>query len=433
MMKKPEDLVIAIIDYGTFTYFAERLVGHFKKVYITNPRSGPFPLTDRDDIASGLAGVTNIPWPEFWKHIEEIDIIWFPFINDGWMAQDFRNRGKLVVSTGAGEILERDRDLFKKTLISRGLPVIPYRDYPNGLTVFGWDALREQMQYNKNFWVKMSDFRGIGETHKVKDYDESEHWLFELGHLLGGQRRTFPFHLEDHMDGEEIGDDPWFNGTKFFDKLLYGKEEKDAGYLCKVISYSKLPQIVKDIHDKMIPELKKYGVQSPLSTELRVHDKDTAFFTDACMRIGSPPGELICEMWANLPEMLVAVASGEDIEQEVSIDEDDNKPALYGASIFLYSEKLKSEITTVTFPKSIGRWVKLQNYYRRDGKSFCIPQDGGSCIGSAIGIGSTAESAEMKALEVAEQIRADGLHYSENVFDRIDESVEKARKLGVWV
>jgi hypothetical protein len=423
-MLTPKDLSICMVDFGTFTYMLDCLVPAFKKVAIACPRSSGFPKTDRDDIGSGIEGVENIPWPDFWNRYHDYDIFWFPFIGHGGLANHLRSMGKKVISTFKGEDIERDRGFFKDKLVEVGLPVIPYRGYKHGKCVHGWDELRKEMQANENFWIKMSDFRGLGETHHVKDYADSERWLFELGHLLacGRQLHTFPFHLEDHIPAEEMGDDVLFNGKNYLSKCLYGKEDKDSGYLCKVVEFKKLPPMMKEVHDKMLPYFRACGLQSPISTEIRAVSKILGYWNDATQRIGSPPGEIMSEIW-NLPEILVAIAYGEDIvPQEVK---------KYGASIFLYSEQLKTEPVSVTIPMGLKRWVKLQNCMRQDGRHICIPQDEGSVLGSVVGIGDTKLEAEENALEVAGQVKAEGIYYAESVFERIEEDLEKAKEFGL--
>lgn len=424
-MPNSKDLSIMMVDFGTFTYFLERLVPHFKKVGLSCPRSSGFPQTDRDDIGSGIPGVEKIPWPEFWNRYHEYDIFWFPFIGQGGLANHLRSMGKKVISTFRGEMIERDRGLFKDKLSELGLPVIPYRGYKKGKCVHGWDELRKEMQANSDFWVKMSDFRGIGETHHVKEYAESERWLFDIGHLLssGGRLHTFPFYLEDNIEAEELGDDVLFNGNKYLDRCLYGKEDKDSGYLCKVVDYKKLPPVLKNVHDKMVPYFRECGLQSPISTEIRMVDKILGYWNDATQRVGSPPGEIMCEIWVNLPEILVALAYGEDVVPEFE--------KKYGASIFLYSENLKRESTPVIVPLGVRRWVKLQNCMRDNGNLVCISQDEGAVIGAAIGLGNTKLEAEENALEVACQVKAEGIYYAESVFDKIEESLEKSDELGM--
>lgn len=425
MKPQPKDLTICIVDYGAFTYFAERLAPHFKKVFVTVPRESGFAKTDRDDICSGISGVERLSWPDFWKRIDEVQVVWFPFINQGWMAEHLRSIGKKVISTFGGEMLERDRDLFKQTLVNCGLPVIPYKEHKEGLTVFGWDALRTEMKNNENFWVKMSDFRGIEETHCVRNYSESERWLFEVGHLLcsGGRLNTFPFHLEDNVKAEEGGDDLFFNGKKFLDRGLQSIEDKDSGCLSKVVNYKDLPFMFRNIHERTLPVFQAYGIQSPVSTEIRVVNKRLGYYNDATQRVGSPPGEIMCEIFDNLPEILVAMAYGEDIMPVAS--------KKYGASIFLYSERLIEEATTVLIPFGIKRWVKLQSAMKQDGQYICMPMDKGSVLGAAVGLGNTIVEAETNALAVADQIKADGIYYSETVFDRIEATLDKAKALGV--
>jgi hypothetical protein len=355
----------------------------------------------------------------------------FPFINNGGEQIDIIRQGIPVFGTRLGDELERDRMLFKQTLLDVGLPIVPFNGKPNlkEMEFSGFDSLRSILQRTKDKYIKISDLRGHGETRHHIDYEHSEEWLFQMGHQWGSQRHDFKVMIEDCIKSEntvEVGDDRYIVDGKTMPKLLFGVEDKDASYTCKVISPDNVPDLLQNIHKKMAPIFKNYGIRSIVSTEMRVPDKNTAYFTDITMRHPSPPSEITCAIWKNLADLYLGVAKGEDVKPE--------EKAQWAASVFLYTSRIQNEVTPVNFPDKYRERVKLQNYcIDKTGQYKCIPQDGGDCLGAVVGLGDTMEEAQMNALEIAEEVKAEGMHYAENTFDKMDETIEKATKLGVWV
>ena len=77
--------------------------------------------------------------------------------------------------------------------------------------------------------------------------------------------------------------------------------------------------------------------------------------------------------------------------------------------------------------------VSLQNYcIDKNGKYKCIPQDKGDVLGLVAAEGRTLEEAQVEVLEIAETIKAEGIHFDKATFDKVDEDIDKARKLGLW-
>jgi phosphoribosylamine-glycine ligase len=206
---------------------------------------------------------------------------------------------------------------------------------------------------------------------------------------------------------------------------LYGYEAKDLAYLAKPISIVDVPEPLAEVLDAVEPWMLRNGMQGIMSTEVRITDNLEPDWIDACMRFGSPPTELQCVMWKNFAEAIEAVAKGEQIDLKPAED------ALYGAQVVLKSDWAATETTYVEFPDKFSDRLKFRNICKVKGDLLYIPKDKDPVIGSAVGIGRTREEAEAHAIEAAESVIADGIHFDRGAFDTLDDTIEKARKIGL--
>lgn len=413
-----------VYDYGSFFYIAQRLAEDFGKVLYCVPSEGAFPKLERDSIGRGFENIIRVDENEYRRMIDSIDLFVFPDVGNDGEQFDLRKRGKRVFGCGDAERLEQDRQFFKQTLDKAGLPTIKYRG-KFFKEVTGIDALKAEMQKEKDFWVKISKFRGLGETFHHIDWATSATWFYELAHELGDRRDTFTFSLEDSVKAVEIGHDSFFSAGKFLDKCLVGIESKDAGYSCRVTDYRSIPSPLKVIDEKMAPTLAAMGVMGAMSTEVRVVNDKLFYWNDATMRFGIPPSDIECRIWKNFSEIVWCVAGGEPVTPTESYK--------YGASIYLYTEYVMKEPTPITFPDKYKDRVMLQRPYKKGDQIIIIPQNKGDVLGSVVGLGKTREAAEINALEIAESVKALGIRYDKGVFETIDEYAAEASKLKLEV
>lgn len=408
---------VTVIDYGLFLCVAERLSREFGKVNYHVPRESNFPTNHRYMIGDGIEGITRTDEDDLWKAIDRSSLIVFPDCGDGGLQTYLRKQGKRVFGTALGEKLELDREWFRQGLKKIGLPVVPYK------VIVGIDKLRKFFQVEKDKWVKISTFRGLGETFHHKDYTTSLPWIDALAHKAGPYQQNMEFIIEDTMPGVEVGSDWFFTNGEYLDKGLYGVEVKDKGYVCKVLPHDKLPDPIKYVDSKMAPVMKNLGVMGAISTEVRYGEDKKPYFIDSCQRFGSPPGELISEMYYNFSEIVWSVAGGKTIPV---------KPrAKYGAQIVLYSEFAINDWCPVTIPDDIKNFVKIRNLCQINGQKYVIPQDANNALGSAIGFGWTMEEAQKQALENAKKVDAEGIYFFENVFEKAEKYLEEAKERGI--
>ena len=175
------------------------------------------------------------------------------------------------------ERLETDRELFKRTLASRGLAVAPWR------VVYGIDALVKILKAEKRLWIKLNNSeRGIKETFFHEDWSSSVTTVDKLAHDLGFLRDVCFFMIEGEVPGVEPGSDYFYNRGAIFPRGLYGWEKKGDAYLCTVRDVDKLPQAVTKVQQAMAPLYKKHNLCGGISYEVRQGKENIPYYIDAC-------------------------------------------------------------------------------------------------------------------------------------------------------
>lgn len=411
---------VLVSDHGPYSFMAEKLAEDFGTVFYYSPWKGSLPRPEKAMIGEGLDGITNVP--EFADALKEIDpkrdLVCFFDVGEGSQQEDLRRRGYNVFGMGNAEALEMDRKTFKDELSKWGLPVIPYKH------IVGIDALDEHLQKVENKYVKITAFRWLTETWHHISYAHSKSRLRKLQHDAGAFGSKIEFIVEDPIDTEvEAGTDNFVTDKGYFDACLYGYEVKGKLYVAKTTEIDKLPKPLKRILSKAIPYFKNTKPRGMFSTEARISKDLTPYFNDMTARGGMPPSELECEIWKNFNEAVFATAIGERIKLEPA--------AKYGCQLELSSDWARTESLVVEFPDKIKRFVKLQNMCKIDGNYKYIPQDKWDIVGAAIGLGKTYEEAQVNAHEVAKKIVADSLDYDESAFDKVDEYLKSAEKIGM--
>ena len=418
-------------DYGLFPYVAQLMAKSGYDVFYHTPWMSSYPSANKAQIGEGLEGINSAT--NFYEAKRKLDkkndIIVFFDVGEGAEQQDLREQGYNVFGSGAADILEMNRLKFKQVLKEIGLPVIPYKH------ITGIVNLVEYLKTHEDKFVKLSFYRGLRETFHHISWKHSESIIDKLKHDAKAIKRELEFIVEDPIDGEEGGNDWGCGRSGYLNTGIQGFEEKDKGYIAKILRLEDLPKPLAEVMDAIEPWLIKNGMQGMFSTEVRIEDLGPEikvsdglkpFWNDATMRGGSPPTELQCIMWTNLPEVIEAIAKGDDVDL---IPEDKNE--IYGAQIVLKSDWARTETTCIEFPPKFKDNLKFMNLCKEKGNYLYIPQDEDDVIGSAVGKGKTLIEAQMKAIDAAESVIANGIHYDESVFDTLDETLEKTKKMGM--
>jgi len=176
-VKKEKNVCVVDNVGGSYFPIALRLADHFDKVFYHSVNQNPFPRMALEMIGTGYDKIERID--EFWTNLDKFETIVFPdiYFND-WGAH-LRKMGKMVWGGTEAEQLETNRKLFKQELQSVGLEVAPTK-YITGVV-----NLSKELKSVKDKWVKLSYFRGEGETTKHINWNQSEIFMDNLNYEMG--------------------------------------------------------------------------------------------------------------------------------------------------------------------------------------------------------------------------------------------------------
>jgi hypothetical protein len=388
-------------DYGLFESCAAKLGESFGEVLYYVPWKGAYPGSNKLLIGEGVDNLTRVR--DFFDHVDEADLIYFPDLGDGDLQVYLREKGKRVWGSGKGENLENFRWDTKLLMKKLGLPTAPAK------LIVGIEALRDELKGRDNLWIKLSTFRADGETWHHLTWTLSEPRVAELEWRLGAKAPHTEFIVEDDIpNAQEEGYDGWNIDGGFPSLAMLGYEIKGSGLIGRVMPYEKLPDTVKLVNKKLGPEMKRLGYRGNFSSELR-----NGVLIDPCCRTPSPPGELYPEMYENYAECVWEGADGNLI--------DPIQKWKYGVEICVESDWSEKNWMAIHFPKEIEPFVKLRNYTKIDDVFYVLPMNEGPRVGAVIGLGNTLKEAVEQAITNAKQI--EGFHIECDI-----ESVSKGIK-----
>lgn len=415
---KPKNSVCVVDNVGgSYLPIAHRLSEHFDKVYYHSINQNPFPRISLDMIGTGYDNIERID--EFWKRLDDFDIIVFPDIYFNDFGYHLRKIGKKVWGGTEAEQLETDRKLFKQELKNVGLEVA------NTKYITGIDNLVNELKNSENKWIKISFYRGEGETHKHIKWSQSEIMINNMRFEMGPLASEIEFCLEDNIDSiAEIGYDGWCVNGKMTNGQIYGLEVKDCGYIGKASNYSEIPTPIKLVNDKFASVLQKYNHTGFYSTEVRYCKDGKTYYTDPCVRSGSPPSNVYMKMVSNWNEIIDKGTQGILVEPKFV--------AKYGCEIILKSNYCNGNTLPVIIPDEYKENVALKGAYHMNGKDYVIPflQAGikdMESFGSVVVIGDNLDEIMNKAIEIANSIDAPGLYFAENALEKAKETLNELK------
>ena len=400
---------------GLYLYAAEKLAEKYGKVMYYLADSDAYPTSQKATIGAGLPRIKRIH--DFYKHIDEADILYFFDCYDGELQHWLRGKGYTVFGSGRGEKIEIDKIFFLEKLDELGLPKA------ETYIAHGMADLCDYLKKNDGKTLYLKNLhRGDFESRKFTSMAQSRPFLDDLKKRLGSASDTIEVLIQHKIESAcEAGYDGFNIDGQFTDNCIVGYEVKDRGFVGKVLAET--PEILKKINDAFAPILKKLGGRSNYSTEVRITENGDAYYIDPTQRAPSPPGEGLCEIYENWAEAIWLIANG-------VVPVLDPKAA-YLAEVILYSKWHCTHEINVKFPKKYRQFVKLKNHTIRDGEYYCIPNGNDGVFGAVVGWGNTKEEAIKKVCEVAESIEADEYHFDCSVFDEAEEAVQAGEKFGI--
>lgn len=408
-----KDKSVLVVDRGLFVSIAESLVGVFGKVgYFAFWESG---FTDGRELVlgQGLDGIDRVKY--FEKDYHNYDLLVFPDVYDGWMIKDLRDAGLRVWGSGVGSELETLRWKTKERFKELGLPV------NESHRVEGVNGLRKFLkETDKDWYVKVSLLRGLGETWHANGYDQSKGFIDDFESKNGALSHVIHFILESPIeDADEIGYDGYCVDGQFPETSMYGWEIKDEAYLGTVSSYENLPKEVRAVNDALSPVMLELQYRNFFSTELR-----NEYCIDPSCRHASPAGEVLVENIENLGDVLWEGAEGRLVQPVFR--------KKYGAQIILSSEWARDHWQMVKFPDDIRQYVKLYNHCRIDDGNgiadYVVPQfvphfDRMKEIGSVVALADDPQEAIDLCKERAETVKGFKVTFDGDALDQAAEEM----------
>lgn len=389
---------------GLFVSLAERLARDFGEVGYFYPWENSFPDSRELMVGYGLDNIRRLK--HFDRDYKNYDLIVFPDVWSGDLQEDLRSRGHRVWGAGYGGNLELNRAETKEKMEQAGLDINPWA------AVKGTNALRKFLAEHQNQYVKISGFRGLGETFEANTLEDAEGVILELEHKYLPYAQLIPFVCENAVKSKrEVGYDGYNIDGQFPKAAIFGIEKKDKAYFGMVSDYDDMPASVIRANEALSKYLAEYKYRQFFSTEIIEEEgSDNEYLIDLTCRHASPAGEFYCENFTNLPDILWHGAEGKLIEPEPE--------GKYGAQIVLTSEWAVENPQRVTFPEEIRHMVKLYNHCRIDGVDWIIPQIAKmKHIGSIVAVADSPEEARDNCKEAAEQVTGFDLSYNEEALD----------------
>ena len=408
---------VLVADNGLFAELAPRLARDFGEVKYFMPWTSAYPKAAAAHVGLGLEGVERVA--TFWDHVPDADLVVFPDIYFSDAQDVVINRfHKPVWGHRAAEALELDRRGTRKLQIELNLPAHPTR------FITGVKSLSEYLKRVENKWVKISAYRGDGETWHHDTWHTSRIYLDNFKHRVGALAESYEFLVEENIDGIEIGYDGWTVHGGFPDASYWGFEIKDQAYIGKFSPYPELPSVVRIFNEKFASILRDERAVGFCSFEFRLPEGGPAYLIDPCMRAGSPPFEATIEAYDNLGEIMWQGANG-IMAAPKSLGE-------YTAIAIIHSQFALENWVPLECPPDVRRWVKLHNAAVIDGELYHVPTGGGLLeIGAVCAVADTLEEAISLVKERAEKVKGFSLEIRTDALDSAQEEIDKAKSFGI--
>lgn len=417
MIRPVSDITALVFDYGNSISFAQRLAKDCKKVYYCTNWQRGFPKWNEYSIGINVPGIERVD--DMWEVFNDIDMFCFPDLYQSAFQEWLVSKGKVVFGAKTGEYMEIYRDEFKGLLKDAGLPVNEHK------VITGFSALKEFLDGTENKWIKTSLIRGNGETFFYINKKLSSSRMDELKHTLGAFQEYATFVVEDEIpDAVEIGYDGFAIDGKYPDLALTGVEIKDCGYVGGILPYYYLPDVLKEINDKIAGVFAGSGYKCFFSNEVRWTGKE-GYFIDPTCRQPQPPGDLMQVIFSNFSDVIWETANG--IVPKII------PAAKFGAQIIIKSSWAATEPQAVYFPEKYADRVKIKNLmYRDDGIPCFIPLDVSmEEIGSVCGIGNTIEEAIADAQKIAKTVEGDCIRCGGEALEQAAGEIKKLETFGI--
>jgi len=374
-MKPVTEVTFCVIDKGLFPHVARKLGEQSANCYYWTPWDSAFPKIENGLIGDGEERVQRVL--DFWAIKHEVDAFVFPDVGFGGLQKELIAQGYPVWGHRGSDELELNRGLFLRTLAELKM------DVPNYEVVRGLTNLRLFLADKEDKYIKVSRWRGNCETFHWKSPQQDEYTLDTLAYQLGPAKELIVFYVLDAIETDiEDGIDTYCIDGAYPSLVMHGLEHKDKSYLCSIQKFADIDERVRGVNETLAPVMAKYGHRGAFSTEVRIKD-DEAYFIDPTLRFGSPPSQVMVELFANFADIVWHGANGILIEPEPA--------ATFGVQVAIKMDRTPEEWEAWALPEELEQWVKPSFSAQIDGMTVLLPSPIPSAGGWLVAIGDTIE------------------------------------------
>ena len=399
---------------ASYTHVAESVVEEFANVLYFSPWERGFSVAKDYIPGTGLDGIERVD--DFFDALDRADLCVFSDVGQSGLQSYLRERGMPVFGSARASVLERDRWLLKRELRDANL------DYADGFLIRGLDTLRKLLQRQEDLWIKFSFFRGNVETYHHRTYPQSKRKLAEWELGLGPYADIAEFIVEPPIESglcAEVGADPaWVCDGRFPRRMLWGYEDKDAGYLGTTLN---VPERMRSVLGRLSGVLSKYEYRGPLSTETRECDDGSSYVIDLSCRFPEPPSSVHSYLTHNWGEMMDGCAHGTPVEADYV--------ANYAVELVLRSEAGAEHPLAVTV--GVPERVRLHGHCKLNGVDYAVSPSEIREVGATCGFSDDLADAVQQALEAAESVKGDEIEFDAASLRRLMDTIQDGRKLNL--
>lgn len=415
-MKDVSEIEVTVLDKGLFLPVARRLARDVKRVNYWSPHERAFP-TVKDQIGDGFDDIFRLE--SEWDREEQTDLWVCPDIGLSGMQMKLVRDGRVVWGARRGDSLEVMRGKFLNVLESQtDLPVPEYE------VVTGITKLREYLKDEEDKWIKISKFRGDWETMHWRSWDEDETTLDRYAVKFGPYRDKVLFYVFNPIETQnEDGYDGYNIDGQWPSVCVHGMEAKDKAYIGTIQKFEDLPKELSKVNDAFGPILGGYNYRSFFSTEVRITEEGDSYFTDPTCRCGSPPSQVMTELFENYSEIVWQGANGTLIDPVPA--------AKFGIQGLLKVSGDRTNWTSMKLPDELDQWIKCGNCIKEGGKLWFTP-DEENCkdVGWVVAVGDTIEET-IEALREHSEAIPDGASCEFSALADLLKQIKDAEKEGM--
>lgn len=397
----PETAVRMLRDCAEVKYFAE-----WREAFVGITRA---------KIGDGLDGIERVD--NYEQYLDSADFIFIPDTMCGPLTEYLKKHNYPVAGAGAGEKIELDRWYGRQAQHKNGLPVQEtYR-------IQGVTELKKFLEKNKNFYIKIDCYRETLESFKHTDYKSSEDQIYDLALKLGPYKEEQLFVCEELLPGEE----PGLDGITWGGELLYptqcGYEAKGVGIIERTYNTpDELPQTLREINAGFAPEFRKFDTNFFFSIEFKMDKDRVPYPIDPTIRLAAPGTSAIqLEAIDNYTHVVYGLATGKKISPIIK--------EKYWAAVAGDSPVADKRWLNVSVPEKIRRWVKFRMAVKHSGEYYACP--GFPSICTVLGSGNTIDAAISQVKERCEEVKASSLAFDVSGLDKLKESINNGKKIGI--